>query len=248
MAPQVERHEPPFMQVVQHLRRLILSGELGEGAAVPSTRRLTQEWGISMATATKVIAALKSEGLVKTRVGVGTVVSAAETVKHAPKDRITSVHRVGRIYSPGEYAKILAAEVVAAPDRIAEHLGVEPGSDVIRRHRVTYLRDSPVSTSVSWFHGDLADIAPKLLETERLPQGTPGYIEQVTGQVATAGRDQLTADRATRDDAECLGIEVGTPVTRGRNWLYDADGEVIEYGESAAAAGRWMSYEYEIGG
>jgi ADP-ribose pyrophosphatase YjhB (NUDIX family) len=40
-----------------------------------------QEWGIAMATATKVLAALRSEGLVRSVTGVGTVVSVSETAK-----------------------------------------------------------------------------------------------------------------------------------------------------------------------
>lgn len=247
MAPQLSRPDPPFMQVVKHIRQQILAGELCEGDSIPSARTLTQEWRISMATATKVLAALKSEGLVRTVQGVGTVVSVAESLKHAPKDRIQAVHRAGRIYTPGEYAKILTAELVDAPDQVADALGLRAGHRVIRRRRITHLDDLPISTSISWFDGGLADAAPKLLETTRLPQGTPGYIEAVTGRIVSAGRDQLTAAAATEQDADVLGLDVGAPVMRGRNWLYDADGGVVEYGESVASAGRWMSYDYEIG-
>ncbi|MFJ9839367.1 TetR/AcrR family transcriptional regulator C-terminal domain-containing protein [Kitasatospora sp. NPDC101155] len=46
------------------------------GARVPSTRRITQEWGVAMATATKVLNRLREEGLVRAVPGVGTVVTA----------------------------------------------------------------------------------------------------------------------------------------------------------------------------
>ena len=64
-----------------------------------------------------------------------------------------------------------------APDAIADALGVPPGAQVIRRHRVTYRDDAPVSASTSWLPGDLAGLAPRLLTTERILEGTPGYIE-----------------------------------------------------------------------
>jgi hypothetical protein len=35
-------------------------------------------------------------------------------------------------------------------------------------------------------------------------------------------------------------------VLRGRNWFYDSDGAVIEFGEFAFVPGRWTSYDYEI--
>ncbi|MET8624061.1 TetR/AcrR family transcriptional regulator C-terminal domain-containing protein [Kitasatospora sp. NPDC004669] len=46
------------------------------GSRVPSTRRITQEWGVAMATATKVLNRLREEGLVRAVPGVGTVVAA----------------------------------------------------------------------------------------------------------------------------------------------------------------------------
>ncbi|WP_344442545.1 winged helix-turn-helix domain-containing protein, partial [Kitasatospora nipponensis] len=66
---------PPSVRIAAELRRGIAAGELRPGDRVPSTRRLTQEWGIAMATATKVLAGLRREGLVLSRPGVGTVVA-----------------------------------------------------------------------------------------------------------------------------------------------------------------------------
>ena len=155
MAPSVQRPDPPYMQIVAHIRERILSGELQDGDMIPSARQIVQQWGVAMATATKVLAALRSEGYVQAKPGVGTVVSAAGK-GHAPRDRALSARRTGRIYPPGEHAKIRSAELVAAPSEVAEALGVEPGAQVIRRRRVTYRGTEPVSASVSWFDGVLA--------------------------------------------------------------------------------------------
>lgn len=64
-----------YLRIVAEIRRRISDGELRPGDRVPSTRRITQEWGVAMATATKVLATLKQEGLVQARAGVGTVVA-----------------------------------------------------------------------------------------------------------------------------------------------------------------------------
>ncbi|MER5885627.1 TetR/AcrR family transcriptional regulator C-terminal domain-containing protein [Streptomyces sp. NPDC001941] len=68
--------QPPYLRIAAELRRRILGGELPPGARVPSTRAITREWGVAMATATKVIAVLREEGLVRPVPGVGTVVTA----------------------------------------------------------------------------------------------------------------------------------------------------------------------------
>ncbi|MEU1086935.1 TetR/AcrR family transcriptional regulator C-terminal domain-containing protein [Streptomyces sp. NPDC005892] len=77
--------DPPYRRIAAVLRRRIESGELGAGDRIPSTREIARQWGVAMATATKVIAELRHEGLVRPVPGVGTVVeSATRTLRPAP--------------------------------------------------------------------------------------------------------------------------------------------------------------------
>jgi DNA-binding GntR family transcriptional regulator len=107
---------------------------------------------------------------------------------------------------------------------------------------VTYLGDDPVSASVSWSDGTLAEAAPLLLVTDRIPGGTPKHIEETTGRAIARSREQPTA-RATAADAEDLGITAGSPVLAGRSWWYDSAGEVIEFGEHVSGPDRWTTYD-----
>ncbi|MFF7631998.1 TetR/AcrR family transcriptional regulator C-terminal domain-containing protein [Kitasatospora sp. NPDC008050] len=66
---------PPYLRIAAELRGRIAAGTLKPGDRVPSTRAITQEWGVAMATATKVLATLRQEGLVHSRPGAGTVVA-----------------------------------------------------------------------------------------------------------------------------------------------------------------------------
>jgi DNA-binding GntR family transcriptional regulator len=116
------------------------------------------------------------------------------------------------------------------------------------RRRITYRNDRPTSASTSWYDGALADVAPKLLESERIREGTPRYIEAMTGRRIVSGRDQVGARPATAQDAEDLALEPGTAVLHGRNWYLDEQGDVVEYGEYASEGDRLRSYEYLIGG
>lgn len=248
MSPQVERTPPPYLQITQHYRDLIRRGELRDGDRLPSARQMVDLWGVAHATAAKVLATLRAEGLVETTSGGGggTVV-AVRDVGQTPRDRVMAVRSWGRIYPKGEHARVAAAELVGAPEHVAAALGLQPGAPVIRRHRVTYRGDVPVSASTSWYDGDLAEAAPDLLATERIRQGTPGYIEQQTGRTARHGRDQFTAALADAEIAADLGIAEDSPVLVGRNWFRDAQGEVLEYGEYVSKPERWQTYEYELG-
>ncbi|MDF5758648.1 GntR family transcriptional regulator [Spongiactinospora sp. TRM90649] len=248
MSPSIQRQDPPYVQVVTHIRNQIQSGELKDGDAIPSARRIVRDWGISLATATKVLASLRSEGLVRAVPGIGTVVTVLKEQHTSARDRFQTIRRTGRIYPANEAARIKACEVVSAPGQVADALGLESGANAIRRHRITMNTETntPVSASVSWFDAALAEHAPRLLTAERLMQGTPTYIAEQTGRVATSGRDQQCAAVATEQEAEDLGLQPGMPVLRGRNWLYDQEGDVIEYGESVTVSGRWSTYEYRL--
>jgi len=246
--PPSQQQPPPYQRITQHYRDLISRGELKNGDSLPSVRDLSKLWNVAHATASKVMTTLRSEGLVETSTGAGggTRVSAAGLGRTA-RDRVTAMRRWGKIYPDGEYARIKTASLMDAPADVAEALGVEPGSPVIQRRRVTYGSDDrPVSASTSWFPGEFVEQAPDLLKAERIKLGTPGYIEQQTGRVLRRGRDQISAGAADEEAATDLGVPAGTPVLVGRNWFRDENGAVIEYGESVGIGGRWQAYEYEV--
>ncbi|MBK1783341.1 TetR/AcrR family transcriptional regulator C-terminal domain-containing protein [Prauserella cavernicola] len=68
---------PPYLRIAAAISDRIADGELAAGQRVPSARQIMRDWGVAMATATKVLAALRQEGLVEARTGVGTVVRAS---------------------------------------------------------------------------------------------------------------------------------------------------------------------------
>jgi len=67
----------PSERVAAEIRARIASGELGAGERVPSARQITREWGVAIATATRALAMLRDEGLVRAVQGVGTVVATS---------------------------------------------------------------------------------------------------------------------------------------------------------------------------
>ncbi|NEC10033.1 TetR/AcrR family transcriptional regulator C-terminal domain-containing protein [Streptomyces sp. SID7909] len=113
--------EPPYLRIAGDIRRRIASGELAPGDRVPSTRRITQEWGVAMATATKALSVLSQEGLVRAVPGVGTVVAESGRARPAaPRHGLTRDRIV--------HAAIALADVEGLPAlsmrRIATDFGV----------------------------------------------------------------------------------------------------------------------------
>ncbi|HEY2520948.1 MAG TPA: TetR/AcrR family transcriptional regulator C-terminal domain-containing protein [Streptosporangiaceae bacterium] len=119
---------PPYARIAAELRGQIERGELQPGQRVPSTREITGHWGVAMATATKVLAALRQDGLVHPVPGVGTVVSdpAGAPARHLDPDPAPAEGRhpvpartSGPDRPPGRAATARpAARTPMAPDRI----------------------------------------------------------------------------------------------------------------------------------
>jgi AcrR family transcriptional regulator len=64
-----------YQSIAADIRRRIETGRLRPGERLPSTREITRQWGVAVATATKALQALQADGLVRAVVGVGTVVA-----------------------------------------------------------------------------------------------------------------------------------------------------------------------------
>ena len=83
---ELDRPVPLYMQIVRQIRAQIASGELRDGGRLPSQREMMARWHVSMQTASKVIGAMKTEGLAVPSVGRDTVVApgAAARIAAAP--------------------------------------------------------------------------------------------------------------------------------------------------------------------
>jgi AcrR family transcriptional regulator len=108
-------HGPPYARIAAELRGQIERGELQPGQRVPSTREITGRWGVAMATATKVLATLRQDGLVHPVPGIGTVVSDPAT---APARQPAPARSPGPDRGPGPEAARSTARIPMAPDRI----------------------------------------------------------------------------------------------------------------------------------
>jgi DNA-binding transcriptional regulator YhcF (GntR family) len=75
---QLENGVPVSDQVLQAVRKALLTGQMRAGDEFPSVRTLSQELRISPTTAHKVVLQLKAAGWLAARPGIGMVVTAPE--------------------------------------------------------------------------------------------------------------------------------------------------------------------------
>ncbi|GAA1963042.1 GntR family transcriptional regulator [Kitasatospora viridis] len=234
---------PKYEQIASDLRGRIVRGELSPGDALPSERELTERWKVSRATVVKGLEVLRNEGLIETRQGLGSVVRERAPLARTAGERYRTAVETGNIYTSGEYAEILAAELVPAPDDVAAALGIQPGEQVGRRHRLTFEGSTPSAHSISWFTADVIEAAPRLLLRERVREGTTRYIEMQTGRRPHSGRDLWGSRLANDEDLALLRLEAPSAVSEVRHTVYDADGKPLAYEVGINPGDRWARTE-----
>lgn len=101
-------------RIAEELRARIRSGELAEGARIPSTRRIVADHGVAMATASRVLDTLRHEGLVETRRGVGTIVAAGSGGGTASAPTVDDVVRLAMATADAEGLGALSMRRIAA--------------------------------------------------------------------------------------------------------------------------------------
>ncbi|GAA2695236.1 TetR/AcrR family transcriptional regulator C-terminal domain-containing protein [Streptomyces lunalinharesii] len=172
---------PRYRQIAAELRQRIEAGELKPGARVPSTREITRDWGVAMATATKVITELRRDGLVRAVPGVGTVVEAP--VEHpnrpAPNPRPPSTRRLGASSEVPSAQALTLGRIVTAAVMVADAEGLA----AVSMRRVA--AELGVATMSLYRHvADKDDLLARMMDTvfaeQPLPADPPeGWREQI---------------------------------------------------------------------
>jgi GntR family transcriptional regulator len=236
------------MQVVRQLRAQIASGELNDGDILPSQRQMMARWHISMQTASKVIGAMKTEGIAVPSVGRDTLVAPGAAARIAAAAQGTAHAAASLPPAPGSAVTAVRAGKAAAPAPVAEILGIPSGRRALRRAETRGDDGHAASITVSWYPPAVADRAPRLADDQALPSGTLAYISEAIGNRAARADEESAAVPARDDIAAALGVNPGSPVLLTRIRHYTADGKLIEYAETTIPAGHWHTRAYTITG
>jgi DNA-binding GntR family transcriptional regulator len=246
---ELDRPVPLYMQVVRQLRAQIASGELRDGDRLPSQRQMMARWHISMQTASKVIGAMKTEGIAVPSAGRDTLVAPGAAARIAAAAQGTShVPATSLPPAPGGTVTAVTAGKAAAPAPVAQILGIPSGRRALRRTETRGNDGRAASITVSWYPPAIAGRAPRLAGDQALPAGSLAYIAEATGSRAARADEDNTAIPAGDDTAAALGADPGSPVLVTRARHYAADGTLIEYAETTTVSGHWHSRTYTITG
>jgi AcrR family transcriptional regulator len=133
--------QPPYRRIADEIRARIADRELRPGDPVPSARGITREWGVALATATKVLATLSAEGVTRPLPGRGTVVTGPAGPAGPDRPEPAGVAaRAGRRHEGDP--DLTRERIVAAAIRVADAEGL---AQLSMRRIATELGAAPMS-------------------------------------------------------------------------------------------------------
>jgi GntR family transcriptional regulator len=106
---------PIYAQLERGLRAAIATSRLRPGDQLPTVRQLAVELRVNANTVAKVYAELERAGVIETRRGVGSFISATPSQAHPPRDRDRRLRAfVTRVLSDADAAGIAITELLTA--------------------------------------------------------------------------------------------------------------------------------------
>ena len=248
----------PYQDVVAELRSSIQAGQLAPGQRLPSENELAERYETSRPTVRRAIALLKAEGLVSTEQGRGAFVRPKPHVRLVLSGENFRRHRRAGVSGFGAQVReqgqspeqrILEAGWAAAPEDVAQRLGIDEGARVCVRRRLFLVNGEPVALCDSYYPAELA-AGTALVEPENIEGGAYGLIENPDGPIRRQLRrslDELTCRMPTPPEVDALQLDPGVPVVRILRTVHDADGAVVEVQETVAAADKHeLRYEVQM--
>ncbi|MGP4096675.1 TetR/AcrR family transcriptional regulator C-terminal domain-containing protein [Nonomuraea sp. KM90] len=154
----MDRADAPYLRIVEELRRRVAAGELAAGDRLPSTRQIVREFGVAMATASKVLSRLQEEGVARAVPGVGTVVAGRE----APAQDLTRQRIVRAAIGIADGEGLAAVSM--------RRIATELGASAMSLYRYVAGKDELVHLMADTVYGDDPP-------SDRIPRGWREQLE-----------------------------------------------------------------------
>jgi GntR family transcriptional regulator len=206
---------PLYREIARDLRRKINSETLAQGSRLPTEDELIDQYKASRNTVRNAIRELSARGLVYTLHGKGTFVTEVlpPIVTTLSMDLATGggggegwvytaeVAASGRSATSGP----MVVHVQKANAAVADSLRIPEGSDVIVRHEERFVDGRPWSLQTSFYPRSFEDRAPRLLDTDDIPQGAVAYLRS-RGIQQAGYRDAIEVRKPDANETEFFGI------------------------------------------
>jgi GntR family transcriptional regulator len=213
---------PAYVRIAGELRELIRDGTYPPGSRLPTISRLCDVHGVSEIVIRNAFALLRTEGLIETRRGGGTLVRGRPPARRLAMER----YRVETAPGPVPATSFTADHHIAwreyrldrsysrrrADEELAALFETRPGTLLLRRHFVFWARGEPQQISVNYLPWSVVAGTPVAdPDREPWPGGTPAQLAYL-GYPATRVEESVRSRMPTPEEAATLRMAPGVPV------------------------------------
>jgi GntR family transcriptional regulator len=205
-------------QLADRLRHVV--AQLEPDSRMPTEMELVTSYGVSRTTVRRAVAALVDEGLLVRRQGAGTFVPPKRVVH--PLDQLRPF--VSMFSNVGKYpeGRIVRFEWTENPAGLKD-LGINSGLLVRRIYLIDGRAQAMVDITLPAAIGE--QISRAQIEEHPIYQ----VLQQNLGLSLSYGDIALASVGASAEQAEALGIAVGSPLLMLLRTTYDKEGIVVEH-------------------
>lgn len=214
--------DPPlYRQIRRELEEKIQTGSLAPGARLPTENELRSQYGVSRATAQRVLNDLANAGLAVRRRRHGTFVADVTPQVNLLNFAAPEVAEKG---TPGRH-KVISARIVRAGDAILTLPGASADTAVVELVRLKFdAHERPRSVER---HVILFSVAPDLMD-ENLEEFISMRYLRTRGAPIDAIRVYLDPISLDEYDADLLDSPTGAPSLLRRRESRSSDGNAVE--------------------
>ncbi|GGM52960.1 GntR family transcriptional regulator [Dactylosporangium sucinum] len=221
-----------YRRIVDDLRRIIESGELGEGSKLPGVREIATRYGVPTGTVSRAIAELAAAGLVQAKRRGGTYVRRFAAIPRSSPGRLAKERWLGGETIQDADTKDRRRELntstgeTPAPDWVAAALGVAAGEPVAFRDRRYAVDERFVQLATSYLPVDIAR-GTQIMHTDTGPGGTYARLAEI-GHRPVRFTEYLRARMPSPEETDRLELPVGTPVFEITRHAFNEEGRCVE--------------------
>ena len=215
---------PLYAQLADLLRQRIARGHWQEGERLPSIEELTREFAVARVTVRQAIGLLQTDGLVASRQGRGTFVTAQPGPERRMHVHTTLQSLVTMLH--GDETRLLNIAEGSAIPHLTDRDGTA-AADYVYLRRVHFRDGTPYCVISIHLDGSIFRQAPERFRHELMIP----ILASLPGVVIAQAWQTLTIGVADPELAGHLRVPVNAPVAEVRRVFRAPDGTVIYLGE-----------------
>ncbi|HLJ06440.1 MAG TPA: GntR family transcriptional regulator, partial [Acetobacteraceae bacterium] len=215
---------PLYERVESVLAGDIADGNLPPETQLPSEDGLIERFKVSRTTVRKAIQNLVERGLLEIRRGKGTFVTQPKITQELTEltGFVEDMQALGRTPT----ARLLDKRIVLADETVAQHLGLAPGTSVVRLRRVRLADSVPMSFDETYLPRELGE---KVAANDLAAEPVFALLENKYETPLVEAEYNLEAAAADAVAAEALEVPAGAPIFLIERTSYTTGNQPVDY-------------------